>query len=366
MANAVIAKANQVLGISSPSKKFTQIALYIAQGFNRGIRGSVASVQSAMSSLMSKVVGIGFSSVKQGRILRMLQMENKALQAMVIRRATVATQLKAAQAKLAAAIQIREDFRKQITDAALSYNAITNIAPTDGGSIVGQDIIERMQLTLAKTREFANNLANLKRLGLRSDLYKQIAEAGVEAGGATAAALAQGGKGVIGQVNNLQSKIANASAGLGNTAAANMYQAGVNAAQGLVNGLLAKTKALNAAAAKLANAIVAQVKKTLGIRSPSKVLAWHGSMAGQGFVRGIVGEYGNVRRAGVGLGNAATGMRSRGGSASRGQANSSGGVLRLEIAAGDSGAYSQFLVREFRKYVQINGGNVQQALGTNR
>lgn len=365
MANAVIATANRVLGISSPSKKFTQIALYIAQGFNRGIRGSTTSIQSAMSSLMSKVVGIGYSSAKQGRILRMLQMENKALQAATIARAKVATALKAAQAKLAAAIQVRNEFRQQITDAALSFNAITNIQPGDGKTLVGRDILESMQNTLAKTKAFATNLANLKKLGLRSDLYKQIAEAGVEAGGATAQALLQGGKGTVAAANALQRQIANASAGLGNTAADNMYKAGVDAAQGLVNGLLAKTKALNAAAVKLANQIVAQIRKTLGIHSPSKVLKWHGSMAAIGFKQGIEGEYGLIAKAAAGMGDAARQVGAGRLSGTRVPPSSRSTEQRVVLEfRSDGSRHMDYLISELRKYVQVSGGgDVQKALG---
>ncbi|MEV5962101.1 hypothetical protein AB0L70_10075 [Kribbella sp. NPDC051952] len=369
MANAVIAKTNQVLGISSPSKKFTQIALYIAQGFNRGIRGSTTSIQSAMSSLMSKVVGIGYSSAKQGRILRMLQMENKALQAATIARAKVATALKAAQAKLAAAIQVRNEFRQQITEAALSFNAITSIQPGDGKTLIGRDILESMQNTLAKTKAFATNLANLKKLGLRSDLYKQIAEAGVEAGGATAQALLQGGKGTIAAANNLQAQIANASAGLGNTAANNMYKAGVDAAQGLVNGLLAKTKALNNAAAKLANQIVAQIRKTLGIHSPSRVLKWHGSMAALGFKQGIEGEYGLIAKAASGMGDAARQVGAGRTAGSRvAPSYRAPAEQRIIWEVRSSGRQMDNLIAEIiRRYVHVSaGGDVQQAFGRPR
>jgi hypothetical protein len=414
VAAQMIAKAKDVLGIASPSKAFAQLGLYINQGFKIGLLGSAKQVQSVMASLMSKVLNIAYNaadtkkaaqkqvatytaqvaaatsragkraaqarlnqakvdlsnvqaiasrlgtSPKRNAVLAMIQRENVAMQKLANQRAVIAGRLKAAQAKLASAIQVRDDFKKAVVDAALSFNAITNLQPDQGGQLVAGDIIARMQQTLGATKNFAANLASLKAQGLRSDLYKQIADAGVEAGGATAAALLMGGKGAVAQANSLQAQIATASAGLGNTAAKNMYQAGVDAAQGLVNGLLAKTKALDAASKKLAAAIVAQIKKTLGIRSPSKVLEWHGSMAAIGFSRGIEGEYGRVKKAGVGLGAAAIP-----GSGSRRSAvpAQGGGVMRIEIAAGDSSPYTDFLVRELRKYVKIKGGNVQQAFG---
>ena len=443
LASGILAKAREVLGISSPSKAFAQLGLWVNQGFSTGLKGSAKQVQGVMASLMSKVLDISYNAAdtkkaiqktiaslnaalakardrvkpithgmskaqaaaaersnravaasiraiqaklksaktdlanvssiaarlgttqKRNAIIGMLQRENVAMQLLANKRAAVANQLKAAQAKLAAAVQIRDEFKKSITDAALSFNAITNITGDEGRTLVAQDILAHMQQTLAKTKQFANQLASLKNLGLRGDLYKQIAEAGVDAGGATAAALLQGGKGAVASANDLQRQIANASAGLGNTAAKNMYQAGVDAAQGLVNGLLAKTKALDAASKKLAAAIVAQIKKTLGIRSPSKVLEWHGAMAGVGFTRGIEGEYGRVQKAAAGLGNAATGIRSTPGRPGGG--GSSQLPLKVELVfKSDGSAHMDQLMRDVRKYVQVNGGNVQQALGTNR
>lgn len=385
MANAVISKAREVLGISSPSKAFAQIALYLTQGFSIGIRGSAKSVQSAMASLMSKVLNISFNAAdtkasiqktitslnnsiaaarkrikpitsgmsksevaatkrnnaaaaasikalqaklasarkdlgnvtaianrlgttpKRNAVIAMLNRENKEMQAMANKRAAVAVQLKAAQTKLAAAIQLRDDFKKQITDASISFNAITNIQPPEGGQLTAAGIIAGMTETLRKTQQFAANLAKLKAKGLNATVYQQIAEAGADQGGAIADALLAGGPNTFNTLNRLQANINSASAGLGNTAANNLYQAGVNAAQGLVNGLLAKTKALDAASKKLADAIVAQIKKTLGIHSPSSVLMGHGSMAGRGFAMGLEREYGRVMRAGAGLANAATG-----------------------------------------------------------
>ena len=93
------------------------------------------------------------------------------------------------------------------------------------------------------------------------------------------------------------------------------------------------------------------------------VLEWHGSMVGHGFARGIEGEVGRVRQASAGLAAAAVpavnGSRSSGGTR--------GSVIRLEITAGDSSQYSEFLVRELRKFVRVaGGGNVQAALGVSR
>lgn len=350
VAMQMITKARDVLGISSPSKAFAQLGLYITQGFSKGLLGSAKQVQASMASLMNKVLNIAFNAVdtkkaaqkqvatyaaqvaaattragkraaqarlnqakvdlanvssitsrlgttsKRSAVLAMVQRENVAMQKLANARAVVANNLKAAQAKLTAAVQVRNDFKQAITDAAVAFNAITNIQAPEGGQLTASGIIAQMTETLRRTQAFAANLAKLKAKGLNATVYKQIAEAGVDQGGAIADALLGGGANTFNTINRIQSNINSAAAGLGTTAADNLYKAGVDAAQGLVNGLLAKTKALDAASKKLAAAIVAQIKKTLGIRSPSKVLEWHGAMTGQGFIRGIEGEIPSVAK----------------------------------------------------------------------
>ncbi|HZX05672.1 hypothetical protein [Kribbella sp.] len=440
LAQAVIDKTKSVLGIASPSKVFAQLALYVNQGFARGILGSAKTVQSAMSSLMAKVLNISFTSAdtekaiqkqiaaystalaaaekrirpvtgkqsqrasiersntaaeasiaslqkkiaasradlrnlealagridtakERGRFFGYLNTETKALVVLAGKRSAAATQLKAAQSKLAAALQVRNDFKKSITDAAMSFNSITNVQAPDTGLTAG-GIIAQMTERLRQTQQFAANLANLKKRGLNSTTYQQIAEAGVDQGGSIASALLSGGGNTFNTLNRLQANISSASAGLGNTAATNLYQAGVDAAQGLVNGLLAKTKALDLASQKLANQIVAAIRKKLGIHSPSKVLEWHGGMATLGFAGGMISKLPTVARATQQLADTAlpsTPVRRSpvgGGSAAPVTINVN---VYGALDAKDAGQkIVQVLRREFR--ITGNASSVQQALG---
>lgn len=307
LAGQIIDKAREVLGIQSPSKAFVKLGIFVNQGFAQGLRGSAKQVQSAMKQLVGKLIDLSYNvgaskSRAINRVLAGLGRESKALQGLAAQRVKVAGQLKNAQAKLAAVLKERGEFSASIRDSALSYNAITSIqAPEDTSELQPGAILERMRATLAKTKAFAKSLAQLKATGLGPVLYRQIAEAGVDQGSLLANALLSGGKGAINDANSLQTQIGKASAGLGTTAANNLYKAGVDGAQGLVNGLLAKTKALDAASKKLAAAIVAAIKRQLGIKSPSRVLMEMGSMTGRGFVMGIESQYDAVRKAGLGL-----------------------------------------------------------------
>jgi len=439
VAAQMIAKARDVLGIASPSKAFAQLGLYINQGFKIGLLGSSKSVQSVMSSLMSKVLNIAFNAadtkkaiqktiasyntaiaaarkkikpvtsgmsnseaakternnaaaaasikalraklagakidlanvqaiasrlgttVKRNAVIGMLQRENVAMQKLANARAVVANQLKAAQTKLASAIQVRDEFKKSITDAAMTFNSIANIQPPDGGQLTASGIIAQMSETLRKTQAFAANLARLKKSGLNSTTYEQIASAGVDQGGSIADALLSGGGNTFNSINRLQANINSAATGLGSTAAANMYQAGVDAAQGLVNGLLAKTKALDAASQKLANAIVAQIKKTLGIHSPSTVLEWHGSMAGKGFAKGVEGEYGRVMKAGAGLGTSVLpGSRPRRAAVPANGVRGGGGIYITVNGALDPNAVALQIQQLLNRYGRTGGVSVSR------
>jgi hypothetical protein len=178
---------------------------------------------------------------------------------------------------------MRNDYAASVRDNARQFADLTSIK-TAGSPRV---LVDELQQRLAAITTFRAQLAKLAKMGVRNDVYQEIANAGVEAGGATAAAILAGGSKTVAQVNKLQAGIASASAGLGTDASRKLYQAGVDAAQGLVNGLSAKSKQLTAAAEHLAQQLTDAVKRKLGIRSPSTVFEGVGNNIGQGLADGI-------------------------------------------------------------------------------
>jgi phage-related minor tail protein len=198
-------------------------------------------------------------------------------------REAVAKQLEAARDRLNDAVKLRNDYRTAIGDAARQYANVTSIK-TGGSSAV---LVDDLRTRLAAITAFRTKLGKLAKLGLSDEVYKQIADAGVEQGSATADALLSGGAAAVKQVNTLSGQIVKQSTGLGTDAARELYQAGVDAATGLVNGLSSKSKKLTQAAEHLADQLTAAVKKKLGIKSPSRVFAGIGNNIGQGLADGI-------------------------------------------------------------------------------
>jgi hypothetical protein len=73
-----------------------------------------------------------------------------------------------------------------------------------------------------------------------------------------------------------------------------LYQPGVNAALGLIHGLLSQESTLNRAIKKLGDGMVAQLKHTLKIHSPSQVMHGLGVNTAEGFRLGVASRHGAV------------------------------------------------------------------------
>jgi len=117
------------------------------------------------------------------------------------------------------------------------------------GSLTGN-----FQKVLDKTKKFAADLKELRRLGLDKNLFKQIVDAGVESGGATAAAIIAGGGDTIAELNSLFMELNTVGADIAEETAQVMFGAGVDISNGLVNGLLTQENELRKTAELLADA----------------------------------------------------------------------------------------------------------------
>lgn len=213
----------------------------------------------------------------------------------------VAAELEKANAKLGEAMQIRDQYRQQITDSINAFGALTTAqAQVINGvtqALTAGDIVSNLQTRLDKIKAFQDNLRTLLSLGLSDAAYKQILDMGVEGGSAYADALVAGGQGAVSATNDLVGDIGTVADQLGLDASSRLYQAGVDAAQGLVDGLTSLSAELDAAATALGERIAAAVRKALGINSPSRVLMADMDYVGDGAVIGLDNQADKVGRA---------------------------------------------------------------------
>ena len=274
---------------SKDARILTPAGRLLIEGFIKGIDESTARLRQRLQSITKALP----SNVKSG-YGKALKKATAELAKLVSQRDAVIKRLAAAEKKLKDLInqrtKISTDVRQSILD---SGNIVAGHA--DVNSVTA--ITVGLQQALKKAQEFQANIAKLKGAGLRSDLLQQIAEAGVEAGGATAAALAKATPEELKKINDLQGQLAKTASSTGNMVGDALYGAGIRAAQGLVAGLKSQERAIEAVMRRIAEGMLATVKKTHKTNSPSRAFRWLGEMDGRGLEQGLLASVGRVRAA---------------------------------------------------------------------
>ncbi|MEZ2373125.1 tape measure protein [Arthrobacter sp. RCC_34] len=234
---------------------------------------------------------------------RMISASNKQISKLTTQRASIASRLKTAQKSLSDAVKTRD---KAASDAAEKFRD-----EFDLGNLAGRDangILLAVKRTVSNVAAFKGQLDKLRSLGLDASLMAQIGDLGSEKGGAFAKALIAGGKGVVSQLNGQWKQLGSVSQSAGMSLANGMYGAGIAAQQGLVKGLSGNLKAIDAAVKKITDRMTSQVKKNLGIHSPSRVFRYEvgrqvpaglalGVRDGMGLVTGAVDALVQIPRA---------------------------------------------------------------------
>lgn len=236
-------------------------------GFTTAIGGAqtVAAVDAAFKTLQSAI-----------------DTEDKALgKAEPTGLVTYLAKQKAALDKAASEVELGLSERASFLAQASVAAANPNVAGISG-------ILNQLQGTLARTTEFAKDVKKLQAEGLNQTAIQQLLAVGPTAAGLQAANdLIQASAAQIGQINSVQTQIGQQGENLGTTLAANFKSAGVQAAAGLIDGLRSALPALEKQMTTLASAMDKQIKKDLGIHSPSTLFAAHGANIVAGLAKGI-------------------------------------------------------------------------------
>ncbi|MGW4042942.1 phage tail tape measure protein [Streptomyces sp. NPDC004721] len=309
-----------VLGIASPSKVFRSIGIYVTQGLVDGLTGSMANVKAATRRIESLFMQTRnhlmdqrtSGKTKAGRktnawvaaklkalagVEKYVKREDAVMRSLAAKRDAVAKKIKDAQKKLSDLQKAWSDEVKSVSQGIMQGFSIVTEAPQQGFALTAQDVVNKMRDQMSRAVQFTAQLQALKKKGLSADLIAQIAAAGVEQGGATAAALAGASKGQIAEINKLQKTTKSAADNAGKAVADSMYGSGIKAAQGLVKGLQSQEKAIERQMLKIAKAMQKAIKSALGIKSPSRVFASIGEWIPRGLATGVEGAAHHATRA---------------------------------------------------------------------
>jgi hypothetical protein len=322
LAHSAISAAAGVLDSKSPSKEFEKLGKYAGQGFVKGLEGSRSDISSAFATMKQDLKDVISSSkddvdkltaklkkLKAARqqdkdaikattaALREAQKEHKnSIAAYTVlnqqikkhqtellqlsdRYAKVAAALDVANQKLADATKTRDDYKASVTD---TYDNLPDI----NNDTTLADYVLDLQKKIGDTQTFATMIQKLRDLGLSDQMYKDLLSRGLDAL-PFMQQLLDGGKSAVDAVDSLGAQLDTAAQGMGSTASTTLYQAGVDAAQGVVDGLKSQEAAIQAQMDKIALGMVAAIKKALGIKSPSTVFAEVGKNANEGMAKGL-------------------------------------------------------------------------------
>lgn len=209
----------------------------------------------------------------------------------------LAVKLKDANKQLDDAKKTRDDYKSSIRS---QYSDIEDI----NENTRVKSYFKNLEQQIKETQEFATKIQELRKLGLNDTLYKELLAKGPDAMPFIKELIA-GGKAKVTEFNGLQSQLDKESYRLSKTTSENLYQAGVDAAAGLVKGLEAQQKNIEKQMDKIALYMVKIIKRNLGIKSPSRVFAKIGVHTTDGLIKGLRDTTGAVGKATEAVGDTA-------------------------------------------------------------
>ncbi|TLK56322.1 phage tail tape measure protein [Glutamicibacter sp. V16R2B1] len=144
---------------------------------------------------------------------------------------------------------------------------------------------------------FGKKLDKLRGKGYSAAIVEEVAGLGSAEGGKVADALLAGSKSEVSELNKQYRRLDYWSGKAGDSVTKSMYKGGVDAADGLVRGLQGKSKDVENAFYKLGKSAEKSFKRSLGIKSPSRVMMQAGVHVGEGAELGILSKVGDVSKA---------------------------------------------------------------------
>jgi hypothetical protein len=276
--------------------------------------------------------------------------ERKTLQAIAKQRDVLAGKIDVARAitsgvtGLLSITNLLETSSRTVTETVRTISNGIQLATTKTFEVVESGgLVDNFQKLVDKTKAFAKNLIELKKLGLNKQLFAQLVQAGADAGGATAEAIVAGGSDTITALNSLYNELALSAGDIAATATDTLYEVGQQViSNGFIEGLLSQDSELQRAAEALANAFASTFQTQLQLAVDSALP--QGS--------GLIDQVAAVNLAGSGAGGAYGGMMLK--SASVGRAT----IFNVNVSAGvvtDPNALAKTVIDSVKKFERSNG-----------
>jgi hypothetical protein len=329
MGNGVINAVKTTFQITSPSKVMYELGKFVGQGFAQGLRGSGDDIKSAFADMNSKLTDamrtaretiateqaklnklreankpdaeaikeaqkvieenqaiLARTTAGHNALIKTLKDEKGELLGLSKDYVVITDKLKLAEDALAQAMQTRDQAVKDFTS---KYSTLPEIVTEDAeGNAIDQLAAyeEALKHQADAVGAYQSTLEQLRKLGLDDATYQKLVDEGTQ-DQAFANQLLAGGRTAVESLNVLDANLKKVSETLATNAGKNLYQAGVDAAQGLVNGLKSKKSAIRETMEDIAREILTTLKKELKIKSPSEEFAEIGAYSMEGLAKGF-------------------------------------------------------------------------------
>lgn len=254
-----------------------------AQSQLKSVQKQIASTEKALKAARRGETGTAATKAADAFFTKYAASATAKLQALGKQSDTLTKKLKDAKTALTESIKVRDEYAGSLTEKFAGAYGITGDSATTGI----ETIIRGFKNAATTVTTFSRQLATLKKRGLSDGLIDQVAQLGSEEGSKVAKNLLTASNSQLKSITSQYNALNKASTSTGTALGKQMYQSGVNGAQGLVNGLSSQLASVTKASEKLANAVINTVTKKLKIHSPSRVFKEIGEFTGDGMVLGI-------------------------------------------------------------------------------
>ncbi|MFJ8871095.1 hypothetical protein ACIRD6_35750 [Streptomyces sp. NPDC102473] len=277
MAAAVTAGVRAELEIASPSKKMKALMADVGKGLILGLTGEKSKISATAKDLVKDIWAAwkGTGSKKDSKLVAMVNRDTKKLQSLATARDKIASRLTAA-----------KTYREELRGTSNQAFGLSNLGLADE-EVSAKSIQAGLQEKLGRANTFGRYIASLAKRGLNKNLLRQVINMGPDAGYAYASALAGMSKTALSAVSATQTSLDRAATNLSAQGADLMYDSGKNAGKGFLTGLTSQQKAIEAQMLKIAKGMDKAIRKALGIKSPSRVMAQLGRYTTEGLAVGM-------------------------------------------------------------------------------
>ena len=287
MAAAVETGVRQELRISSPSKVMQALAKDVGAGFIKGLTGTREQISRTAADIANSITK-AFSGRKtriDDQLVAVVAYANKRLQTLAAERDRIAQRI--------------ADAKKFSADVAAQAKGAFSLQSLTQGSegVSGETIRRGLAAAAGQIREFIGRINVLRKKGLSKDLLAQIIGMGPEAGLEFANVLSRQSSESLREINRLQGQINKASTDLGKLSADALFDAGKQSGRGFLAGLAGQRKQIEQLMLSIAKSMQQAIRKALGIKSPSTVMAEVGRQSTLGVAVGLIDQLPAVKKA---------------------------------------------------------------------